>query len=159
MASSQGKIYAKKRQQFKTLFISEDNHVEFELTRQEVYNAISGSDMLLKQGKIQPAALAQTRIYPRTAIALDKTETTLIIVVVDGKQPSYSEGVNLLELTKIIQRYGGDTALNLDGGGSSTLVIQNQDGQAQVLNSPSHHRIPGRERPVANHLGIRITLH
>jgi hypothetical protein len=46
--------------------------------------------------------------------------------------------------------------MNLDGGGSSTLVIEGEDGQPVILNSPIDHYIPGTERPVANHLGIYI---
>jgi hypothetical protein len=44
--------------------------------------------------------------------------------------------------------------MNLDGGGSSTLAVEGANGRPEVLNSPIHQRIPGRERPVGNHLGI-----
>ncbi len=47
--------------------------------------------------------------------------------------------------------------MNLDGGGSSTMVVAGRDGQSRVLNSPIDNYIPGRERPVANHLGIFAT--
>ena len=46
--------------------------------------------------------------------------------------------------------------MNLDGGGSSTLVVEGPDGEPRVLNSPIDNYIPGRERPVANHLGILV---
>ena len=77
-----------------------------------------------------------------------------MLFLIDGRQPSYSEGATLAELAQIILEYGGYNAVNLDGGGSSTLVIQNENGEPEVLNSPIHTRIPGRERPIANHLGI-----
>ena len=45
--------------------------------------------------------------------------------------------------------------LNLDGGGSSTLVAEDEKKNPVLLNSPIHGRLPpGKERPVANHLGI-----
>lgn len=44
--------------------------------------------------------------------------------------------------------------MNLDGGGSTTLVMEGDNGQPVLLNSPIDSRIPGRERAVANHLGI-----
>jgi exopolysaccharide biosynthesis protein len=47
-------------------------------------------------------------------------------------------------------------AMSLDGGGSSTMVIEGEDGQAVILNSPIDNYIPGRERPVGNHLGIYV---
>ena len=78
----------------------------------------------------------------------------MLLVVVDGRQPNYSEGVTLVELTEIVAGYGGDTALNLDGGGSTALIARGRTGQPIQLNSPIDNRIPGRERPVANHLGI-----
>ena len=73
---------------------------------------------------------------------------------VDGRQPNYSEGVSIAELAQIVIDYDGYTALNLDGGGSVTLVVEGADGEPEILNSPIHNRIPGRERPVANHFGI-----
>jgi exopolysaccharide biosynthesis protein len=51
---------------------------------------------------------------------------------------------------------GAYYAMNLDGGGSSTMVIEGANGEPVILNSPIDSRIPGRERPVANHLGIFI---
>jgi exopolysaccharide biosynthesis protein len=77
------------------------------------------------------------------------------LIIVDGKQPFYSEGVTLRELAAIAIDLGANTALNLDGGGSTTLVIA--DGlETKILNSPIHNKIPMNERPVANHLGFLI---
>ena len=78
------------------------------------------------------------------------------MLVVDGKQPFYSEGVTLAELADFLISLGCDRALNLDGGGSSTLVV-NKDNRVTVLNAPIHTKIPMRERPVANHLGFSIS--
>ena len=49
---------------------------------------------------------------------------------------------------------GAYQALNLDGGGSTTLVSSDGKGGARLLNRPIHAGIPGRERIVANHLGV-----
>jgi hypothetical protein len=46
--------------------------------------------------------------------------------------------------------------MELDGGGSSTLVIEGENGEAVVLNSPVHQGANGRERPVATHIGFFI---
>ena len=80
-----------------------------------------------------------------------------MLMIVDGRQPNYSEGITLSELAELMREFGAYHALNLDGGGSSTLVVAGVDGQPRVLNSPIHTRIPGRERPVATHLGVYIT--
>jgi exopolysaccharide biosynthesis protein len=51
---------------------------------------------------------------------------------------------------------GAQYAMNLDGGGSSALVVEGPDRLPRVLNSPIDNLIPGRQRPVANHLGIAV---
>jgi exopolysaccharide biosynthesis protein len=68
-----------------------------------------------------PAASDQNRPYGRTIVATDTTGETLWLIVVDGKQPHYSEGLTLAEVDALRQEIGAAIALNLDGGGSSTL--------------------------------------
>lgn len=58
--------------------------------------------------------------HPRSAVALTKDKKILLIVV-DGRLKGKSEGINIPELTHMIRILGGKDALNLDGGGSSTL--------------------------------------
>jgi len=156
LASANGQIYSMQHPNFQTLYISADNQLSFTPPVDGIYHAISGQELLIKQGKLQTPFIEKfhAKPYPRSALALDKTQQTLIIVVVDGKQRGYSEGMTLLELAQLIKTYGGDTALNLDGGGSATLVKAGTEGQPQLLNSPIHAKIPGNERLVANHLGI-----
>jgi exopolysaccharide biosynthesis protein len=84
---------------------------------------------------------------------VDEEGKTLWLIVVDGRQRGYSEGVTLEELASIAVELRADRALNLDGGGSSTLVIADGGG-TRMLNSPIHTRVPTRQRPVANHLGV-----
>ncbi len=155
-ASSRGAIYSKEMPGHSTLYISPDNQAQFHAPVETVYNAISGNDIILDQGLAQAAGSSPSfnTLQPRTAIALGRQGRSMLLVVVDGRQPNYSEGVTLTELAEIIAGYGGDTALNLDGGGSTTLVARGKTGQPVQLNSPIDNRIPGRERPVANHLGI-----
>jgi exopolysaccharide biosynthesis protein len=113
---------------------------------------LAGSQILVKDGKstVQQGAGG---LHPRTAVAVDAEGETLWLIIVDGRQRGYSEGVTLEELAGIAMEWGADRALNLDGGGSSTLVIADGEG-ARALNSPIHTRIPTRQRPVANHLGV-----
>lgn len=92
--------------------------------------------------------------HPRTAIGIAQDRRRAWIVVVDGRQKGYSDGANLIALTDLFLELGAADAINLDGGGSSTLVRANPDGSAQVLNRPIHVGVPGRERPVANHIAI-----
>ena len=111
--------------------------------------------MLVQSGEIVEG-LNNTVLHPRTAIGINKNGRWLYIVVVDGRQPFYSNGATFQELAEIIQDFGAFTAISWDGGGSSTMVIQGGDGHPIILNSPIDNYIPGRERPVANHLGIYL---
>lgn len=115
---------------------------------------VSGTRMLVENGEMV-ADLDDSQVAPRTTAGIDKQGHTLIIVIVDGRQSGYSKGITLKEIAQILIDNGADRALELDGGGSSTLVI-NRDGSPVVLNSPVHNGVPGKERPVANHIGFFI---
>jgi exopolysaccharide biosynthesis protein len=162
LSASEGHVYTQgyaAPEGYSTVYLTPDNRVFFNTAPDEIANAISGNLMLIENGVAasfdgNDSYLNQP--HPRTAVATDETERTLILILVDGRQPSYSDGATIPELVEITQQYGGYNALNLDGGGSVTLVIEGTDGTAQVLNSPIHNRIPGRERPIANHLGVYV---
>lgn len=79
------------------------------------------------------------------------------MVVADGRQPGYSAGMTLDALTAVFEQLGAHAAINLDGGGSSTLAAR-VDGDVRALNRPIHTGIPGRERPVANQLACASRL-
>ena len=59
----------------------------------------------------------------------------------------------MVELTEFIINLGADKALNLDGGGSTTLVVSS-NSQAKLLNSSTHTLVPLREGSIANYLGF-----
>lgn len=119
--------------------------------------AISGNEIFLTQGQFaqQPSQWSRDwdKPYPRTAIGLDRSGTKVWLILMDGKQPLYSEGATMKDLGAIAATLGIDSALNLDGGGSVTLAIATQNGST-VLNSPIQSKIPTWERPIANHLGF-----
>lgn len=154
LSASRGVIYSPHRDAEPTLYLSRDNRARFNNPLGGVYNAISGNLMLVENGKSLVGAGVEDTPQPRTAVALDKSRRQLIILVVDGRQPGYSEGATLEELADLILEFGGHSGMNMDGGGSSTLVMQGKNGEAVILNSPIDHNIPGNERTVGNHLGI-----
>jgi len=90
----------------------------------------------------------------RSFLGVDQSGRTLMILVVDGRQPNYSDGATMIDLIRIFRDNGIYNAVRLDGGGSSTLAVEGEDGKPVVLNSPINAQVPGYERPVANHLGI-----
>ncbi|MFN3591362.1 MAG: phosphodiester glycosidase family protein [Thermaurantiacus sp.] len=90
---------------------------------------------------------------PRTALGVSADGRRLWLVVVDGRQPGHSEGASHDDLIALFQELGARDAMSLDGGGSATMVARGPGGPL-VLNRPIHTRVPGRERPVANHIGV-----
>jgi len=114
-------------------------------------SAIGGFGIVLKDGRIVGGDADR---HPRTAVGVSPDGRTLFLLVADGRQPGYSRGATTAELGRWLRELGADDGLNLDGGGSSALVIEGHDGRPRVVNRPIHLGIPGIERPIANHLGI-----
>ena len=120
-----------------------------------VFNAIAGDRYLVLGGE-KVDGLDSNERDPRTAIGFNGNGRWLYLVVVDGRQPFYSAGATFDELADILIAHGAYFGMSLDGGGSSTMVIEGDDGEPKILNSPIDQYIPGHERPVANHLGIYL---
>lgn len=138
-----------------TLYISRRNTLSFNRRPEKVFQAISGDRMLVLQGNVVEG-LDAMGLDPRTAIGLNKNGRYVYLVVVDGRQPFYSDGATFAQLAQLMIDQGAYVAMSLDGGGSSTLVMEGENGEPVILNSPIDHYIPGTERPVANHLGVFI---
>ena len=85
--------------------------------------------------------------HPRTALGLRK-DRTLVILVADGRRDG-ALGLTGPEMSEIFIREGVVDAINLDGGGSTTLYIEAEGG---IQNKPSD----GHERVVVNQLGFRL---
>lgn len=97
--------------------------------------AIAGFSPLVTDGRV--TATSAQPLHPRTAIGVDPTGFRVVMVVVDGRQPDYSEGMSLLELAELMHSLGCHQALNLDGGGSSILYYRGHDGWLGIKNRPS----------------------
>lgn len=138
-----------------TLYISRRNALSFNNRPNRIYSAISGERMLVVKGELA-SDLDDSTVDPRTAIGINRNGRYLYIIVVDGRQPFYSEGVTFAELAELLKEQGAFMGMSMDGGGSSTLVVEGEEGLPQILNTPIDHLIPGRERPVGNHLGIFV---
>lgn len=103
--------------------------------------AIGGHPVLLRGGKETDWGAGPQPRHPRTALGWN--DTHYFLIAVDGRQKGLSAGMTFPELADLARRLGCTDALNLDGGGSTTLWLG-----GKVMNSPSDRR----ERPVANAL-------
>ena len=112
--------------------------------------AIGGNLVLLKDGV--PTTQSHPK-NPRTAVGFSEDGLTMWLVVVDGRSSS-SVGMTYVELANYMKSLGADDAINLDGGGSSTLVARMPGATSvSVRNTPSD----GSQRPVPNGLGFITT--
>ncbi|WP_308378061.1 phosphodiester glycosidase family protein [Streptomyces sp. ISL-98] len=113
--------------------------------------AVGGRELLVVDGVPQNHdGQGNNTAAPRTAVGFSKDGSEMQVVTVDGRQAD-SGGVTLTELAVMMKRAGSHSALNLDGGGSSTLVAREPGSDAlQVENSPSD----GSERFVPNGLAL-----
>ena len=111
--------------------------------------------MLVQKGALV-AGLDNEELDPRTAVGINRNGRYLYLVVVDGRQPFYSQGATFSELAKLLIDQGAFMGMSLDGGGSSTMVIEDKNSKPVILNSPIDNYVPGRERPVGTHLGIYV---
>jgi hypothetical protein len=129
-----------------------------------LYNAIGGNQRILNNGTISaPNDTYTNTLNPHTAIAVSQDRSKVFLMTVDGRQGNFSGGMRTTEMASLFLQYGGWDAINIDGGGSTTLVFDDSnDGaaNARVINSPSDGATPqvrGSERLVANNLAIFAT--
>src|SRR5690606_3591074 len=84
------------------------------------------------------------RRHNRSAAGFSRDSTRIWLVAVDGRQPEFSRGATMAELAQIMRDLGAWNAVNLDGGGSTTLVVRER-----MVN---RHDTLGTRRAVANAL-------
>lgn len=103
--------------------------------------------------KLQENAFNKNR-HPRSAVALT-ADNKLLLITVDGRN-KHAEGMNLDELAFFLKVMGSKSALNLDGGGSTTLYIDSKK-KSGVVNYPSDNKLFDHEgeRPAANIILIK----
>jgi hypothetical protein len=83
--------------------------------------AVAGFGGLIREGTVLPKP-SDVR-HPRTALGVSRDGRFLILAVVDGRREGYSEGMSTHELAGLMAEQGCWQALNLDGGGSTCMVI------------------------------------
>jgi len=108
--------------------------------KDQINTAVAGNIILLSNGRIssiaQGTAMAYTR-HPRTAAGYNAETGEIVVIEVDGRQPTISNGASYLDLITIFRDLGCTDVINLDGGGSSTCIIKDASGNYVLQNSPS----------------------
>lgn len=116
----------------------------------QIDTAFGGGGLLLLDGQEVPATdIVAAGRQPRTAFGVSQDGTKAIMMVVDGRGDSI--GATHSEMAALMKEYGAYEALHLDGGGSSTMVVQTVDDAApQLQNTPSD----GAQRKVIASVGV-----
>ncbi|MDQ2920090.1 MAG: phosphodiester glycosidase family protein [Acidobacteriota bacterium] len=126
------------------------NSMEFGDHREwrHAYSMLGAGPQLIKARKIaitdkeeKMAPGFATDLHPRTAVAMLESGK-LLLVTVDGRQPGVSAGMSLNMLAELLLELGAVEAINLDGGGSTTMVVRDK-----IVNRPSDQT---GERPVSD---------
>lgn len=117
---------------------------------QDAQFIIAAGPLLVKDKKVHISmstkdSFASAR-HPRTAIGVDATGKKVFLMTVDGRRPGHSNGTNLQDLANLLISKGAVAAINLDGGGSSTMSVS-QPGSLvpNIVNRPAD----GAERRVS----------
>ena len=155
LAISQGSMVSTFDSSRPAILITRSNQVTFAtsapVTYANVWTAVSGSDLVLIDGVPQLGSCTTSFCgpNPRTALGLSQDNRYLYMIVIDGRQPGWSDGATLEETGQWLLRLGAWNGLNLDGGGSSAMA-RSQGSSAVLLNRPSG----GVQRVNGNHIGV-----
>lgn len=120
-------------------------------------NIMTAGPMLIRGGALVPQRDDRTFVtkrHNRTALGLKADGTTLLLVA-DGRFRHRAEGLSLTELERVMLWLGCTEAINLDGGGSTTMYVRGKDDNG-IVNYPSdnnQHDHQG-QRPVSNAIVI-----
>lgn len=113
------------------------------------------TELIMKNGRrVRPPRKQYTpKVAPRTAMGLSADGRWLYALVVDGRQKGYSEGASMGDLARMLKAAGAADAVNMDGGGSATLVFW--DGKNSRSSIPNRHNEKRTGyRPVAANMGF-----
>ncbi|ABN53384.1 MAG TPA: phosphodiester glycosidase family protein [Hungateiclostridium thermocellum] len=118
---------------------------------QKIEMAVTGSAILVKDGQIpEKFSYEISGVHPRTAAGTSKSGKELILVTVDGRQAA-SKGMTQRELANLMLSLGAYNAINLDGGGSTSMVSRIPGtNDLKVVNTPSD----GALRSISTAIGV-----
>jgi len=113
-----------------------------------VDDAVGASERILTGGEV---TATWGELHPRTAVGVDD-DGDVVFMVVDGRQDGVSEGMTTPEVAEVMAAFAVVDAINLDGGGSTTLVVA--DPEPRLVNTPVGYVLPNSERDNGSNLAV-----
>ncbi|MCQ2380547.1 MAG: phosphodiester glycosidase family protein [Victivallaceae bacterium] len=114
--------------------------------------AASGFSIVLRKDSVIAPDSDMTR-HPRMGYGLSADKKYFYVITVDGREPGWSDGATLKELALLFVDAGAADAINMDGGGSTTLCLYDANKEIPVM--MNHHKGNGR-RNVASNIGVYV---
>jgi exopolysaccharide biosynthesis protein len=125
-------------------------NIELDFSPEDVNWSFGALNYIVKDGMENEISSQVLGAHPRTAIGFNKDNTEMIMVTIDGRHRDYV-GAKQTELAKIMIDLGAYNAVNMDGGGSTTMGVDFlKNANITVVNIPSD----GRERKIASGVGV-----
>lgn len=162
---SDGVVVSERKSQNPMFVIFRDGRVDI-LDRLEkrdypkIKDAVPGFCVIARNARVVDG-LGKGRLNglaPRTAFGLSRDRRYFYVLVVDGRQVGWSLGAKLEEIARILIDAGADDALNMDGGGSSSMCVWDRRKKKPVMIN-RHDANRNYMRPVASNLGIAFAKH
>jgi len=122
------------------------------ITSTTIRNIVNGWSIILSKNEVQDYyrwnndSSIEPQNHPRTAVGFTDDKKYVYFTVVEGREPGVSVGVTTKELAQVMQYFGATNAINLDGGGSSCMVVDKQAKNTIIGGT--------WQRPVADGLAI-----
>lgn len=125
-------------------------NIELDFSPDQVEWAFGALNHIVKDGQVNDISDQVLGAHPRTAIGYNKDNTEMIMVTIDGRHKDYV-GVKQSELCDIMMGLGAYNAVNMDGGGSTTMGVDFlRNSNITIVNIPSE----GKERKIASGVGV-----
>ena len=118
-----------------------------------IFTGVSGDRPLLTNGVVAQAPNPNDR-DPRTAFGISEDRRYLYLMTLDGRQPGWSDGADWYNTALWLQRFGAYDAINVDGGGSTTMAMADCQGKSVRINRSSFVAAYGRERVIGHNFGV-----
>ena len=157
LGASDGFIESQPEEGFPSFVVKENGDMEIRQYALDepldgIAQAVSGPAIVLSKGEV--CKQEDPAIHPRTGIGYSKDQRYLFLMTIDGRRPEYSEGATLEDVGKALLYFGAYDGLNLDGGGSTTMVARDSAGEPVVLNWPINKISPDGLRFNGNAIGV-----